>query len=215
MIPTFKAALFDMDGTLLKTMRYWRFTTLELLLAHDIIPTPDQLVRMYQTSSRKLCGEILAQHGIEMTYREIVTELEGYMQRHYLYDAKVKPRAEEYLQRLQDAGIPMIVATGAPREYARAGLERLGLAKYFEFITDGYEFGISKHDPAYFELMAQKLGVKPEEMCVFEDALYSIQSAKAVGCPVVGIEDDAQQHDREEIIRMCDHYIREYEELLD
>ena len=33
MIPEFKAALFDMDGTLLATMRYWRLTTIEVLLA--------------------------------------------------------------------------------------------------------------------------------------------------------------------------------------
>ena len=59
MLPKFKAALFDMDGTLLCTMRYWRFTTLELLLQLDIIPTPEQLGLMYSTSSRKFCMEIL------------------------------------------------------------------------------------------------------------------------------------------------------------
>lgn len=214
MLPKFKAALFDMDGTLLCTMRYWRLTTLELMLSMDIIPTPEQMTRVFSTSGRKISAEILAANGVEMPYAEIVRRLEGYMHRHYLNDAKKKPRVEEYLQGLFDAGIPMCVATGAPREYARDGLERLGLAHFFRFITDGYEFGVDKHDPAYFHLMAEKLGVETGEMCVFEDALYSIKSAKAAGCPVISIRDNSQREDWDEIVRLSDYHVTGYEELL-
>ena len=214
MIPKFKAALFDMDGTLLCTMRYWRFTTLEVLLAHDIIPTAEQLSQMYSTSSRRLCMQILAERGLELDQKDVIREMEGYMHRHYLHDAHAKPRVGEYLAKLRNAGIPMCVATGSPREYARDGLVRLGLAQHFEFITDGYEFGMDKHDPAFFRLMAQKLGVETGEMCVFEDALYSIKSAKAAGCPVMAILDPAYQYDWEEIKALSDHWFTSYSELL-
>ena len=106
------------------------------------------------------------------------------------------------------------MATGSPREYARDGLARLGLAQYFAFITDGYEFGINKRDPAYFRLMAQKLGVEPGELCVFEDALYSMKAAKEAGCPVMAILDHAQEHDWAEIKAISDHWFTDYAELL-
>ena len=214
MIPKFKAALFDMDGTLLCTMRYWRYTTLELLLAHDVLPTPEELGQMFSTSSRRLCMQILENRGMRMDEVDMVREMEGYMHRHYLHDAHAKPNVEAYLSNLRDAGIPMCVATGSPREYARDGLARLGLAQYFEFITDGYEFGMNKSDPAYFHLMAQKLGVEAGEMCVFEDALYSIKAAKEAGCPVMAIQEAAQQNNWEEIKALSDHWFEDYGELL-
>lgn len=214
MIPDFKAAMFDMDGTLLCTMRYWRFATLEFLLARDIIPTAEQLGRMYMTSSKKLCAEVLAEHGIQMEQMEIVRELECYMHRHYLYDAHGKPGVEAYLAQLRAAGIPLCVGTGSPREYARDGLVRLGLAQYFAFITDGYEYGLNKFDPAYFALMAEKLGVETREMCVFEDALYSIRSAKEAGCPIIAVLDPTQAHDHAAIRALADHCIESYEELM-
>ena len=206
--------MFDMDGTLLCTMRYWRFTSLEFLLAHDIIPTQEQLGRMYTTSSRRLCAQILLEHGMEMDQREIVQELEGYMHRHYLFDAHAKPNVLRYLNQLTAQGIPLCVGTGAPRQFARDGLTRLGLADQFAFITDCYEYGLTKQEPAYFELMAEKLGVAPSEMCVFEDALYSITSARAAGCPVIAVLDATQQHDWPQIQALSDHCIRDYAELL-
>ena len=214
MIPKFKAAMFDMDGTLLRTMRYWRLTTIEMLLGRNIIPTPEQMARVFSSSSRALCGEILAEHGIYMGEREILHELEYYMHPHYLRDATVKPRVGEYLEKLKREGVRMCIGTAAPRESARAALTRLGLADYFEFILDQYELDMRKNNPEYFRVVAQRMDVELKDMCVFEDALYSIRTAKALGCPVIAIEAGTQAQDKEEIMRIADHYICEYKELL-
>ena len=213
-LPVFKAAMFDMDGTLTRTMRYWRLTSLELLLSLGIFPSDEEMQRMFYVSSRRFCAEILPNYGIEMSNEEIVRRLEGFMHRHYQNDATMKPRANEFLESLKQRGIPMCIGTAAPRDFAIEVLTRLGLIDYFDFVADSYQYGISKSSPDYFHLMAEKLGVETKDMCVFEDAVYSIRSAREAGCPVVGIEDHTQKYDREEIIRLSDIYIREYEELL-
>ena len=61
-----------MDGTLLHTMRYWRLTTIEVLLGRDIFPNPEQMARVWNTSSRALCKEILLENGIDISYAQVV-----------------------------------------------------------------------------------------------------------------------------------------------
>nr|AIF26045.1 putative hAD hydrolase family IA variant 3 [uncultured bacterium Ad_125_D08] len=211
----FDAAIFDMDGTLLDTMPYWRYTSLEYLLAHQWPVAEDVLTRMYSTSSRRLLMEYAARLGRAIDRGEMIAELEGYMNRHYLYDAHCKtPDVPAFLERLKSRGIRMCVATGSPRQFARNGLERLGLLDYFEFVTDNYEGETTKDRPGYFRAVAKRLGVRPERCWVFEDALYAMRSAKADGCRVCAIEEGTQAADREAILELADVYIRAYSELL-
>lgn len=212
----FDAAIFDMDGTLLDTMRYWRYTSLEYLLAHQLPVRPEDLARMEWTSSRALVKEIAEREGFDMgSWQTMVGELEEFMNRHYLHDAKSRENVPELLERLRGMGKPMCVATGAPRQYARNGLSRLGILKYFEFVTDCYEFGMDKSQPEYFEEVARRLGTKSERCVVFEDALYAMKSAKTAGCRVVAIEDSTARLQRDEIRAIADRYILNYSELLD
>lgn len=214
----FEAAIFDMDGTLLDTMRYWRFTTLEFLLAHGLPVKNEDLVRMLDTSSRKLLYDIAARDGIDIGERQtVITELEDYMGRHYQYDSHPKDESVlAFLQKLKDRGIRMCVATGSRREHARVGLGRAGFLDFFEFVTDNYEAnnGITKADPEYFIQTCARLGVAPEKCVVFEDAHYAMVAAQKAGCRVLAIEDQTARMQKEKIVETADWYIQSYSELL-
>ena len=211
----FDAAIFDMDGTLLDTMPYWRYTTLEFMLHHQLPVSDELLTRMYKTSSRRLVMQISDQYGLNLDKQAVVAEMEGYMNRHYLYDANLKcPSVPAFLEKLRRQGVRMCVATGSPRAYARNGLRRLGLLDYFDFVTDNYEGPLTKEKPDYFDVLLARLGATRERCWVFEDALYAMESAKASGLRVCAIEDDAQLADREGIKALADVYIRDYAELM-
>lgn len=210
------AAIFDMDGTLLDTMRYWRYTTLEYLLARGLPVSDEDLLRMHDTSSRRFLLDYAAREGLDFgPEREMIAELEGYMNRHYLYDAKLKSDVPELLDRLARRGVRLCVATGSPREYARNGLGRLGILDRFAFVTDNYEMPLTKAEPEYFARVAARLGTVPEKCAVFEDALYAMQSAKAAGCRVVAIEDSTARRQRDAICGLADRYVRRWSELWD
>lgn len=211
----FSAAIFDMDGTLLDTMPYWRMTTLEYLLAHQLPVAQDVLERMFCTSSRKLLMDYCHRLGLSPDRGEVIAELEGYMNRHYLYDAHLKSQSvPRFLERLKRAGVRMCVATGSPRQYASNGLRRLGLLDYFDFVTDNYEGSHTKDQPEYFGDLLARLGTTPERCWVFEDALYAMESAKAFGLRVCAIEDGTQGDTRPGIKELADVYIRDYDELM-
>jgi len=211
----YDAAIFDMDGTLLDSMRYWRYTTLEYLLAHRLPVKPEDLLVMQDTSSRKLLFDIAERDGFEIgTRKEVVTELEGFMHRHYQYDTQLKnDNVPELLQRLKDNGMKLCVATAAPREYACTAFKRLGILDCFEFVTDIYEFDMEKSNPEYFGVVARRLGTVPERCVVFEDALYAMESAKAAGCAVVAIEDITARKQKDRIAEVADVYVKDYSEL--
>lgn len=214
----FDAAIFDMDGTLLDTMRYWRFTTLEFLLAHGLPVHNVDLARMLDTSSRKLLYDIAAREGFDIGERQaVITELEDFMGRHYQYDSHLKDAfVRPFLEKLKERGIRLCVATGSRREHARIGLERAGLLELFEFVTDNYEEdnGYTKADLEYFAHVAARLGVAPERCMVFEDALYAMEAAKKAGCQVLAIEDQTARLQKEKIVAVADWYIKSYSELL-
>ena len=209
-----RAAIFDMDGTLLNTMPYWRCTTLEYLLYHQWPVKPWVLERMMATSSRKLIREYAAREGFELDEANLIPELEAFMDRHYRFDAHRKGHSEALLPALRARGARMCVATGSPRQYARHGLERLGLLEYFEFVTDNYEGPHTKDQPDYFRWLLGRLDADPGETWVFEDALYAMQAAKAAGLRVCAIEDPSAAADREAIMALADVYVKDWLELL-
>ena len=209
------AAIFDNDGTLMDTMPYWRYTTLEFLLAHQMPVSNGMLVSMYDSSSRKLLTKICEETGV-MDIEDAIAEVEGYMHRHYLYDAKLKcPAVPELLRRLKAGGARLCVATAAPREYVSDGLERLGILEYFDFVTDNKECAYKKRQPEYFTALLERLGARAERTWVFEDALYAMESARAAGLRVCAIEENTQRKDREAIVALADVCVKDYIELFD
>jgi len=211
----FDAAIFDMDGTLLDSMPYWRYTTLEYILGHGYPLRQDYVARMYSEPAGKLLPLYAAEEGLYIDMNEAFRELEMFMNRHYINDVRTKVNAKEFLGFLKTMGKRMCVATATPIRYANNGLERTGINSYFEFVTDQSDTGYTKASSEYFTILAERLGIKPERCMVFEDALYSIESAKAAGMQVCAIEDGAQAKDREAIMRLSDYYIRDFGECIE
>ena len=211
----FDAAIFDLDSTLLDTQRYWRYTSLEYLLAHGMPVSPETLLKMNGLSSRKLLPELARQLGIALDYDAMERELDGYMDRHYRLDAPLKTASvPAFLERLKGAGVRMCVATVSPCASIREALERLDILRFFDDVFTQKSGKQVKNDPSYFTDVLARMGATADRAWVFEDALYAMRSAKAAGLRVCAIREDTQAADWPEIQRVADLCIDDYAELL-
>ena len=104
----------------------------------------------------------------------------------------------------------MIIATAGHKEYAEAALKRLGM-NYFQESTCS-ELGRGKHEPEIYLQCASIVGRKPEEIMVFEDAGYAIETAKNAGFITVGIWDMSNGDDWKQIRETADYVLEDWSE---
>lgn len=84
-------------------------------------------------------------------------------------------------------GIPMAVATSAPRMNVEFIFRELGLRKYFPVVVDEEMVTRGKPDPEIYLKAAKALNRQPEECLVFEDSLAGVQAGLAAGMPVIAV----------------------------
>ena len=95
------------------------------------------------------------------------------------------PGAKELLTHLRQEGF--LVALGSASKNSSKVLEQLDGKKYFDIIGDGNSVSKSKPAPDIFLFGAEKLGLKPEECIVYEDAESGVDAANTGGFHSVGI----------------------------
>ncbi len=89
------------------------------------------------------------------------------------------------LNTLRKAG--MKLAIGSSSKNTALILERLGLGNFFDAVVDGNCITKSKPDPEVFLKAAQRIGLKPGECLVVEDAISGIQAGTLGGFDTAGI----------------------------
>ena len=210
---TMKAAIFDMDGTVLDSMEQWRAQSVLLLERHGIELSDELRASLRQMSGVMAVKLYAKRFGVKLNMQEIMETYLADMERRYMTEIVPKPGVAAYLERLGRAGVPCCIATATPRPLAERALARHGLLDCFRFVVSTQEERRGKDDPEFFELTASRLGVTAAQCTVFEDALYAIQGAQKAGCTVIGIADPTNLSDRAEMKRLCVRVIETYAEL--
>ena len=213
MLDTMKAAIFDMDGTLIDSMPAWRRLNAEFARSHGITPTPKQEEEMYSMSGTMVVSYYREEFGLETDFAALCESACRAMEAVYDAGVPLKPGAAAYLKRLKARGVKCVLATATPARQALTALNRMHLTEDLDFIFSTDMIGTGKSDPKFFDLLCERIGEKKEDCVMFEDALYAMKGAKAAGLGVVGITDSTNTHDIPRIRETCDLLIDSYDEL--
>ena len=184
----YRAALFDLDGTLVDTAPDLAAAANRMLADLGRAALPDDRIRDFVgkgvVNLVNKCFEASGGGGEEARDRA-----HAVFERHY--SAGIADRSRPYpgvvdgLEALERAGIAMGCVTNKAGRFTEPLLELTGLRRFFGVVVSGDTVERKKPHPDPMLYAAGALGASPAETLVVGDSLNDVQSARAAGCPVV------------------------------
>ena len=205
-------AIFDMDGTLVDSMIYWKHLATEFLESKGVQTiSPDILERIKPMTMTESAALFIQEYSLSGTAESVAAEMNAMMDEHYRKDIPLKTGVQAYLEALHSRGITMCVASATAEDLMEACLTRLGVAKYFSFLLSCETVGAGKNRPDVYWESAKRLGAEPAEIAVYEDALYAAETAKRAGFYTVAVRDDSNQPHWETLTVLADEVIFDWQ----
>ncbi|MBR2177417.1 MAG: HAD family phosphatase [Clostridia bacterium] len=210
-----KAAIFDLDGTLIDSMYVWEKVDVDFMMQRGI-----PVSKEYTDIVRSMFFETAAaytkdKYGLDESVEEIMQTWLDMAHNEYAHHIQAKPYVVEYLKKLKEKSIILGIATSNNPYLLKPCLENNGMNGIFSCICYTSEVGLNKSSPDIYLYTAEKLGVKPEECVVFEDIIEGIKSAKSVGMKTVAVYDSSNDDYMDQIKVTADKFVETYSELLD
>ncbi|MBQ0071758.1 MAG: HAD family phosphatase [Spirochaetales bacterium] len=201
-------AIFDIDGTLLDSMPYWKQLDLEFFHRHGLHDVPPSIrERTVALTMEESARVFIDELGMEGTPESIAEEFFTLMAEHYVKDVKVKEGVLEYLEKLKRKGVQMCAASATPTFLLLPVLQRLGVAPYLSFVLCCDDVGEGKHSPKVYLEAMKRMGGTLGETAVYEDSHRALTTAKNAGFYSIAVYDEDSRPYWEEMTRMADEVI--------
>ena len=182
----YKTVIFDLDGTItdsgpgiMNAIRY-------AVKKRGLPDVPEEVLRSFigpplKEQFRSVFG-LSDDEGTIMvaTYREYYGE-KG------IFENRVYDGVPEVLQKLQEAGVRILMATSKPEKYAKQIAEHFGFDKYFDFIGGACMDGrrTDKHD--VIEYVIDSCKVCRENTVMIGDRRHDMIGASKAGIRSIGV----------------------------
>jgi phosphoglycolate phosphatase-like HAD superfamily hydrolase len=182
-----KAAIFDMDGTLLDSVDLHALAWQEALLkfGHDVSfekargqigKGGDKLIPVFLSADEQ------RDHG---------KELEEWRGKHFKtkYLPLVRPfsAVPDLLRRVRDSGVQIAVASSAKKDELDEYLDIAGIADLVDLATSSDDVEESKPAPDIFETVLKKLEIDGSEAVAIGDTPYDAEAAGKAKIATIGV----------------------------
>jgi len=187
------AVAFDLDGTLLDTIRDLHATTTAWLTEAELTPLSEDTVRGLVGKGvanlvRRALGLARDVEPDSLTIEEVDAALARY-QSHYAEllgrETVLFPEVREGLDRLKAMGLPLAVVTNKASRFVRPHLDQAGIGHYFDLVIGADDLPTRKPDPGPLLFIARSFRVAPAELLMVGDSANDCAAARAAGCPVL------------------------------
>jgi len=182
---SFKAYLFDCDGTIADSMPLHYVAWKRALAEWNCEFSEDLFYRWGGLSVAKIITKLNEERGLNMPVEDVSRRKEE-LYFGSLPQLEAVPEVLEHIE-ASHGRIPFAVVSGSTRDSVTASLKVLKILDRFDTLVCAGDYQKSKPDPEPFLIAAERLGVTPEDCLVFEDSDMGIQAATAAGMASVKI----------------------------
>lgn len=209
-----KICVFDMDGTIVDTVGFWRSCPERYLKKlGKTIKTEDRDYFKYNVL-RDSITKMVNEYNLDISISDLWNLLEEEVKKGYNSVSAYKADAELFLNYLKKNNTPCVLYTANEREYITIIDNNLNLSNYFDVMYTTAELGYKKDEREGFELIARSFGKNIEDIVLFEDSYYAIHTASILNMMSVGVEDEYSKNRVDDVKKECDIFISSYRQLL-
>lgn len=177
----FEAAIFDLDGTLLRSNHVWSDID-QKFLGKRGLAVPDDYFKVISVMNLDQAAVYTkSRFGLPDSIGSITqewTEMAGYEYKHVIGEVE---GAGEFLKFLSSLGVKIGLATASHEELYAPALKRLGMYDHFGSFATTARVSRGKGYPDVYLLAADELNARPENSVVFEDIIEGVRGAKLGG----------------------------------
>lgn len=210
----FKGAIFDLDGTLIDSMSVWEEIDREFLKNRNISIPPDYIEKINSMSFKEVAKYTIEKFNLKESEEELIKEWNEMAIYEYSNKIKLKPNVKEYLEKLKENNIKIGLATSSPKSLYEPVLKNNHIYEYFDALNSLEDVQRDKNYPDIYLLVAENLKLNPQECAGFEDILVGINTMKKADFKVIGVYDKYADSDIEEIKKISDKFIYNFNELI-
>lgn len=185
----FRGVVFDMDGVLCDSERFICEAACAMFAdRHGVAVKESDFVPFVGTGENRYLGGVAEKYGIAL-------DLEA--DKAYTYEAYLRlirgrlgplPGVKDFIGLCRSRQVKIAVATSADEVKMLGNLKEIGLpSSVFDACVNGLEVVKKKPDPSIFLLAMTRIGLKPDECLVVEDAPLGVKAAKAAGAACLGL----------------------------
>jgi len=182
------AAVFDMDGVLIDSGAHHRHAWRMLLDELGAEPADPEHWRLtIGRPSEEAIPLLLGRRVSDAEARRLARRKRDFYQARAQTGLDPVLGVREFLESLEELGVPCAVGTSASRWDAERLLDDLGLLRFFDAMVTADDVMLGKPDPEVWVQVARRLRVPVARCVVFEDAPVGIQAARAAGMRAIGV----------------------------
>ena len=185
-----KAIIFDLDGTLVDSMKYWRSVSRDFMKTKGI-DIEDEIQHKMTTMNLDASLKYLKDYyKLEESFEELMRDFSRTVEDFYRNKVETKEGCLEILEYFKDQGMKVVIGTSTAAHFANIVIEKYGIDKFIDGLYTADSVGHLKAEEKFYTSIVEELGERPEDVFLVDDSYLALRTGKKAGLEVIGIYDE-------------------------